>query len=133
MLGTIFILCTVSLAFVFFLLLLKLHLFSLCISSVSVYCLYTYLFSLMEMLQFNIVYRGLLKHLCKCGSPSVCMGFCSGSAFSSGFFFFTTKCMCRDRFAGKTSSKYSDSLSFTMLLEGLFHGNVVKIVVRYGF
>lgn len=65
MLGTIFILCTVSLAFVFFLLLLKLHLFSLCISSVSVYCLYTYLFSLMEMLQFNIVYRGLLKHLCK--------------------------------------------------------------------
>lgn len=87
MLGTIFILYTVSLAFVFFLLLLKLHLFSLCISSVSVYCLYTYLFSLMEMLQFNIVYRGLLKHLCKCGSPSVCMGFCSGSAFSSGFFF----------------------------------------------
>lgn len=48
-------------------------------------------------------------------------------------FFFTTKCMCGDRFAGKASSKYSDSLSFTMLLEGLFHGNVVKIVVRYGF
>lgn len=36
-------------------------------------------------------------------------------------FFFTTKCMC------------GDSLSFTMLLEGLFYGNVVKIVVRYGF